>query len=172
MPANIESVLFCCTGNVFRSLTAEHTLRRELALRGRALRVSSAGTEDRPQWVRPYVRDYLAQHGLDVSAHTRRTLTQTLLDDADLVVAMSLDHRDYIRSQFAYSAPLFLELCAAADSSSYELPDVNEAVPDFLTNKPAAESHMRLTIDRIIQVMPSLAERICAGQIHASRPAR
>lgn len=169
MPQKIDSVLFCCTGNVFRSLTAEHALRRELALRKLALRVSSAGTEDFPQTVRPFVRDYLERHGLDVSAHERRTLTRTLLDDADLVIAMSIEHQDHIRSEFDYDAPLFLQLCAEAESGDHALPDVDEAVPDYRTNKAAAESHMILTIDRIIHVMPRLAERICAGQIHASK---
>ena len=172
MSEKIDSILFCCTGNVFRSLTAEHALRRELELRGVALQISSAGTEDRPQLVRPYVRDYLAQQGLDVSAHTRRTLTRSLLDEADLVIAMSLDHRAFIRSQFDYGAPLFLQLCAAADSGNYELPDVNEAVSDYLTNRPAAEHHMRRTIDRIIELIPRLAKRISAGQIRTSRLAR
>ena len=167
MPEKLKNVLFCCTGNVFRSLTAEHALRRELARRGCALQVGSAGTEDRPQTVRPYVRTYLEQHGLDVTAHTRRTLTPKLLDDADLVIAMSTEHRDFIRSQFAYAAPLFLQLCTAADSGNYALPDVDEAVPDYLTNKPGAESHMSLTIDRIIHMTPRLAERICAGEIPA-----
>lgn len=156
--SRLERVLFCCTGNVFRSMTAEYALRRELARRGEPVVVSSAGIEDLPQMVRPYVRSYLAGHGLDVSAHARRTLTRDMLSSAELVVAMSGDHRDFIWSRFQTRTPLFLELCTADRT---ELPDVDEAVPDYLTNREAAEAHMRLTIDTIIDLTPRIAEHVC-----------
>ena len=67
-------MLFVCTGNIFRSLSAEHALRH--ALQARAdIHVSSAGTDDFPHVVRPNVRDYLLTRSFDVSRHTRRTLT-------------------------------------------------------------------------------------------------
>ncbi len=68
-------VLFVCTGNIFRSLTAEYALRDVLGAR-RDIIVASAGTEDYPYEVRPLVRDYLLTRGFDVSGHRRRTLTQ------------------------------------------------------------------------------------------------
>lgn len=45
-------MLFVCTGNIFRSLTAEHALRRALQART-GIHVSSAGTDDYPHVVRP-----------------------------------------------------------------------------------------------------------------------
>ena len=33
---HVRNVLFCCTGNVFRSMTEEYALRRELQRLGRA----------------------------------------------------------------------------------------------------------------------------------------
>jgi alcohol dehydrogenase class IV len=70
----MKHVLFVCTGNIFRSLTAEHGLRH--ALQDRAdIHVSSAGTVDFPHVVRPNVRDYLLAKGFGVSRHQRRTLT-------------------------------------------------------------------------------------------------
>jgi protein-tyrosine-phosphatase len=50
--------------------------------------------------VPPEVADYLMQKRFDVGAHRRRTLTQPIIDAAHLVVAMSLDHRDFIRARF------------------------------------------------------------------------
>ena len=54
----MRQVLFVCTGNIFRSLTAEYALRAALGAR-RDIVVASAGTEDFPYVVRPLVREYL-----------------------------------------------------------------------------------------------------------------
>ena len=88
----MKRVLFVCTGNIFRSLTAEHALRHALGERP-GIHVSSAGTVDFPHVVRPNVRDYLLSRGFDVSRHQRRTLTEAILRDSHLVIAMSLDHQ-------------------------------------------------------------------------------
>src|SRR5690348_7753918 len=92
------TVLFVCTGNIFRSLTADVALRALLAHRA-DVHVSSAGTDDFPHEVRPRVSSYLRTKGFDVSAHRRRTLTQALVDGSDLVVAMSTDHQELIRNR-------------------------------------------------------------------------
>ena len=146
-------ILFVCTGNIFRSMTAEYALRRcnENVL------VSSAGTEDYPHVVRPEVRDYLLSRGLDVRRHARRTLTRALLEEADLTIAMGLDHRDFIGRNFGMKPPLYLEACGLAAEG---LPDIEEVVHDYRTNAAAVTAHVRWTIDRIIELAPSLAVRL------------
>ncbi len=157
MPAaKAATVLFVCTGNIFRSLTADFALRQLLAHRG-DIHVSSAGTEDYPHVVRPRVRDYLLAKGFDVSAHRRRTLTQALLDQSDLVVAMSTDHQELIRNRFSRQVPVFLEACG---EPAARLPDIEDVVLDWETNKAAVEAHVRATIDRIIAIAPRMAENI------------
>jgi protein-tyrosine phosphatase len=149
-------VLFVCTGNIFRSLTAEHALRHALQART-DIHVSSAGTVDFPHVVRPNVRDYLRSKGFDVSRHQRRTLTRELLEESHLVIAMSTDHRSHIQERFGRSAVLFLEACGELADS---LPDIEEAVLDYRTNPDAVDQHMRATIDRILSLTPRLAARL------------
>ena len=152
----MKRVLFVCTGNIFRSLTAEHALRQALGERA-GIHVSSAGTVDFPHVVRPNVRDYLLSKGFDVSRHQRRTLTEAILRDSHLVIAMSLDHQAYIRSRFSHTAPLFLEACGEFAEA---LPDIEEVVLDYESNPAAVDAHVRATIDRIISLAPRLAERL------------
>lgn len=154
----MKRVLFVCTGNIFRSLTAERGLRH--ALHDRAdIQVSSAGTVDFPHVVAPGVREYLLSKGFDVGSHRRRTLTEAILGESHLVIAMSLDHRAYIRSRFGRAAPLFLEACGEPGDA---LPDIEEAVPDWQTSPAAVAAHMRATIDRILALTPILARRLDA----------
>ena len=149
-------MLFVCTGNIFRSLTAEHALRRALQTRT-GIHVSSAGTDDYPHIVRPNVRDYLLSKGFDVSLHQRRTLTAGILKDSHLVIAMSTDHQLFIRDRFGHAAPLFLEACGEPGDA---LPDIEEAVLDYRTNHAAVDAHTRATIDRILHLTPRLAARL------------
>jgi protein-tyrosine phosphatase len=149
-------VLFVCTGNIFRSLSAEHALRH--ALRERAdIHVSSAGTDDFPHVVRPNVREYLLSKGFDVSRHQRRTLTHGILRESHLVIAMSTDHKLLIGNRFGYSAELFLQACGGL---AEPLPDIEEAVLDYRTNPDAVNAHVRATIDRILELTPRLASRL------------
>ncbi len=152
----VDRVLFVCTGNIFRSLTAEYALRAELQRLGSSIVVESAGTEDFPHTVKSVVSDYLRAKGLDVGAHRRRTLTPNMLA-ADLVVAMSTEHVITLRDQFNYAAPLFTTACGLDDEP---LPDVDEAVADHASNPGAVEAHVRATIDRIIELTPRLAGRL------------
>ena len=152
----MKRVLFICTGNIFRSLTAERALRHALGERSN-IHVSSAGTVDFPHVVAPNVREYLLSKGFDVSRHQRRTLTEAILAESNLVIAMSVDHRDYLRSRFGHEAPLFLEACGEPAEA---LPDIEEVVLDYATNRAAVDAHVRATIDRILSLTPRLAARI------------
>lgn len=154
----VRRLLFVCTGNIFRSLAADAAARSLLAGRG-DIDVSSAGTDDYPHVVRPYTRGYLLEKGFDVSAHRRRTLTQALVEESELVVAMSTDHQAAIRARFRRDVPVYLEVCG---EPAAWLPDIEDVIPDYLTNRVAVEAHVRSTIDRILDLAPRLAANIDA----------
>jgi protein-tyrosine phosphatase len=149
-------VLFVCTGNIFRSLTAEYALRRELGAQS-AIAVTSAGIHDYPHVVRDNVRNYLLAKGLDVSSHRRRTLTREILAPAKLVIAMSTDHQQFLHDRFGVRAPVFLEACGGACEA---LPDIEDVVLDYRTNAAAVDAHVRKTIDIIIGLTPRLARSL------------
>ena len=119
----MTDVLFVCTGNIFRSLTAEYALRRHAP----HVVVASAGTDDFPHVVRPNVRDYLRTRGIDVASHRRRTLTEEILRNAASVIAMSTDHQSFIAERFGMRVPVFLEACGGACEA---LPDIEDVVLD------------------------------------------
>jgi len=169
LEASMLRVLFVCTGNIFRSLTAEYALRHVLGA-GSSTVVASAGTEDFPHVVKPVVGGYLLARGLDVSQHRRRTLTAEILRDSGLVIAMSTEHRAVLAEYFdRRDVPLFTEACGLAGEP---LPDVDDVVPDHETNPVAVEAHVRMTIDRIIELTPRLAERlVLRGRDNAEIPA-
>ena len=154
----IRRLLFVCTGNIFRSLTADVALTRLLAGR-KDFHVSSAGTVDYPHGVRPYTQGYLLSKGYDVSEHQRRTLTRAIMDESDLVVAMSTDHQAAVKERYGREVPLYLEVCG--DAAEW-LPDIEDVIPDYLTNRPAVEAHVRMTIDRIVGLAPRMAENMDA----------
>ena len=153
----MRRVLFVCTGNIFRSLTAEYALREVLGAQ-RDIAVASAGTEDFSHVVAPSVRDYLLFRGLDVSRHRRRTLTAEILQEPGPVIAMSMEHRFFLAERFnRRDVPLFTEACGLAGEP---LPDVNEVIKDYETNAIAVDAHVRMIIDRIIELTPQLASRL------------
>jgi protein-tyrosine-phosphatase len=150
-------VLFVCTGNIFRSMTAEYVLRNVIGARSDII-VASAGTEDFPHVVRPFVKDYLLARGLDVSGHRRRTLTAQLLQEPGVVIAMSTEHRVFLAERFGHrNVPLFTQACGLPGKP---LPDADEVVREHDTNPVAVEAHMRMIVDRIIELTPRFAKRL------------
>lgn len=154
-------ILFVCTGNIFRSMTAEFALRRilqqENPLFSSLIQVGSAGIEAKPQAVHPLVIERLREHGLDVATHRQRKLDEALLRATDLCIAMGRDHQTFIQDHFGRSVPLFNSEVYGRDEP---ILDVWEAVPDWQTNQVAAAAHTVGVVDYLVAAMPRLLARI------------
>lgn len=91
------TVLTVCTGNICRSPLAESLLRTRLAELD--LRVHSAGTQALVgHGMTEPAQRVAAQRGAAAAvtaAHRARLLTEPLLDDADLILTMTAEQRDY-----------------------------------------------------------------------------
>jgi protein-tyrosine phosphatase len=152
----VKSILFVCTGNVFRSLTAECALKTLLGPESGYL-VGSAGIEAVPQPVHPMIRDRLLEKGADPATHAPRRLTQELLDRTDLPIAMSLDHRDFIRQHFRREVLLFNQVCFQREEPVL---DVHEAIPAWNLNGETSSAYVRSVVDYIWDAMPAFIRRI------------
>jgi protein-tyrosine-phosphatase len=72
---------------------AEALLRHHLTLAGHDIDVASAGTLGwGTQPATPYAVEVLAERGVDLAGHTSRKLTRAMIDDADMILAMTRTH--------------------------------------------------------------------------------
>jgi protein-tyrosine phosphatase len=147
----VRSILFICTGNIFRSMVAEYALRAALGPSSSVV-VGSAGIAAEPQAMHPMVRDRLLAKGIDPSAHVQRKLTRDLLQAVDLPVAMGLDHRSFIREQFDLDVLLFNEICYQREES---VQDVHEAIPDWHLDLDRARAYALSVVDYIWDATPA-----------------
>jgi protein-tyrosine-phosphatase len=86
-------ILVVCTGNTCRSPMAEALLRHHLGAVGHDIEVASAGTlgwGSKP--ATPHAVEVLAERGVELAAHTSRRLTRAMVDDAEIVLAMTRTH--------------------------------------------------------------------------------
>jgi protein-tyrosine phosphatase len=152
----MASILFVCTGNIFRSMTAEYALKARLDGRS-PIRVSSAGTMAVPQQMHPDVRAYLLQRGVDPSHHHQRRVSAELLHATDLVVAMSTDHQSFLFDTFQRRAPLFNEICHGRSDPLF---DVWEAIPTWETDLELARNYAFHVMDYIWASIPGLLQNL------------
>lgn len=152
----MKSILFVCTGNIFRSMTAEYAFKAVVGSEP-PYQVSSAGTVAQPQAVLPVIEAHLRRKDVDISEHRQRKLTEKILGEADLVVAMGWDHKDFIANQFNREAVLFNQVCYGR---AEPVLDVGEVVSDWKNDRKARNVYAISVVDHIYEAMPSFLENV------------
>ena len=152
----MRSILFVCTGNIFRSLAAEQALKVLLGPQSSYL-VGSAGIDARPQPVHEWVRARLSMKGADPSGHVQRQVTREMVEASDLVIAMSRNHQAFIRERFGREVPLFNRVCFGCDEP---IPDVHEVMPTWEEDLVLARAYVLSVIDAIWEATPMLVSRL------------
>jgi protein-tyrosine-phosphatase len=99
----------------------------------------------------------LLERGADPVGHIQRKLTQSLLDEADCVVAMGRDHQEAVQRLFGLSIPLFNQLCFARDEP---ILDLHEALPIWEQDVELAQAYVVSVVDHIYEAIPHFAARL------------
>lgn len=101
MPGRFK-ILFVCSGNICRSPMAEGYLRFAIPPKYKnSVEISSAGTlniENSPPSLEAV--EVMKEKGVSINGHKSRGLTKALVDGADLILTMSLEHYEEIKKKF------------------------------------------------------------------------
>lgn len=148
------NILFVCTGNTCRSPLAEVITRHQLEQRGwNHVRVDSAGTS--AAWGAPASAGSLtaaAAIGLDLSGHRSQPLTPRLVEQADIILAMTPDHLAHVE-QLGGGATALLVSEFIGDA------DAGEPITDPIGGPPEEYTHVR---DLISEAVADLLNRLAA----------
>lgn len=150
-----KSILFVCTGNVFRSVSAEHCFKKYLSDNGITdWEVGSAGTLAPEEQIDPKVLETLHELGISSFKHQQNKLTREMIDSHDAIVCMAENHMEFIKSELGYAhAVLFNDLAIEKQTSIW---DMEDDVPDYATNRQAVEEKLERTVRDIHGKIPSL----------------
>jgi protein-tyrosine-phosphatase len=149
----MNSILFVCTANRYRSPLAAACFQAELMKRGQDKNwtVSSAGTWAMDGYpAMPAAILEARQLGLNIQEHQSRGITADMLQESDLVVVMERDHKESLQVEFkAYRQKVVL-LSDVTEGSSYDIPD------------PVTDPRSTEVGPQICQLIQTGFEKICA----------
>jgi protein-tyrosine phosphatase len=127
-------VIFVCTQNVFRSMSAHYLAVKYLKENNITdFEIDSCGTVAY-SWESPYQHtiNLLKNKGIDVRTHKNKKIDKNLAEGSQFLICMTNDHKNYVKNNFAVDSFLFNELALGLAT---DLQDDNEANFDCSLNK-------------------------------------
>ncbi|MEM4755737.1 MAG: hypothetical protein QW594_01250 [Candidatus Woesearchaeota archaeon] len=157
LPAKQTTILFVCTGNIFRSMSAQYLFEKYTKEHNISnYKASSAGIN--PIYPGPHPTTIATLQALGITLqHTPKKLQEQDIAQASLIIAMGFNHQAYIKAVYGIEVPLFLEVAYGQKES---VRDVDETIPHWRNNPQATDEHIQKTIYLINDAMPQLISRI------------
>lgn len=157
----MKSILFICAGNIFRSMSAELCLKKQLSEKHINLKVASAGLFAQKQDVQPIVKEELEKLGIDCTKHRQRKVTKKILDSSDLVVLMTKEHQRILKEEFNVDSVLFNEIAFGKKEDFLDVCDILE----MNGSRKDAENYMRTAVKLIFKGTKNIAKKIETGEL-------
>jgi len=156
----MPSVLFVCTGNLYRSPTAAAFFSKKLQAAGRAQDwvIESAGTWTAAgQGIPRKVLRVASSLGIDLSQHITRQVDRVLLEQSDLVVVMEKGHKEALGIEFPVVQNKLQLLSEMGDQLAYDIPDPLQSSQEFAVIAGQISGLIERGFDRMCQ----LAGQVC-----------
>ncbi len=118
---NNLTILFICTGNVFRSVCSKYIFEKKLFENNiNNIKVLSAGISKnigkRERQIDPVVKEELFKLNIDPYNHERKLVTQKMIDNSDIIITMTKKQKEYIEKNFNKQSILFNKICFSEDT--------------------------------------------------------
>jgi len=128
----MTSILFVCSGNVFRSMSAKYCLDAFLKEKKiKNIKVDSAGisvTDKKIQKIALEVKQEFSLKGIDISFHKAKNVSTLNLKSYDLIVSMGYNHKKYLKEVYNIESVLFNKVC---HDLNYPIYDNNEILKEY-----------------------------------------
>ena len=149
----MKKILFVCTQNVTRSMSAHYLMQKYLDENGiDGYEIDSAGTHACcRESSYSQVLDALYELGVDARNHVQKRLDEDLVNSSDLIIASSKHHQEFIRENFNVESYLFNEIAYGRDT---DLQDDVEA--DFTS----LDDFLRQLVRCINDAIPHIVENM------------
>lgn len=149
----MKRVMFICSGNIFRSVTAQRALSKEVGLRDAddSVVADSAGTNTAQAVMRPDLMNAWKSQGLCFDDPRPRQVTKELLERASVVITMGCDHQDLIWERFGMDSYLFNQIAYGRNEPVLDVSDIFEYSE---INSDAATTYIEKTVRYIISATP------------------
>lgn len=150
--SNVKTVLFVCTGNTCRSVMAEGLMKEMVKVRD-DIRVLSAGILAIPGFgPSKNTIEACNKHGIDISKHITRNLTEEMIKESDVVLVMEKIHKDYILDKWGYCKDkvfLLSEYGKAADTGIDS--DIRDPIGQPIEVYDACLNNIKESLERLIK---------------------
>ncbi len=151
------NILYICTGNVFRSMSAEYLTKKYIMDNHLShLIVSSAWTVANPEVPFSETIERLVFYGCDASHHLQRRISPEILWAQDLIICMAEHHRQSIRSLW-YDAVLFNEI---AYGISKDVLDDTEYMQQYWSETFDISSYVPIIVDYLHNAIPIIVRKL------------
>lgn len=153
-------ITFVCSGNICRSPMAEGILKKFLSRTKfkNLVVVQSAGTLELTSGpAHPNAISVARLLGVDIAAHQARTITREMVEQSDLIIAMALNHFEFLKSNFPDQAEKVVLLKTWERKTGIGNPSIPDPIGHDINFFEKVAEEIKNEIKRI---MPFLFQRI------------